>query len=84
MRNILSFQKDYPDANVIKLEQNYRSTKNIIAAANAIIKQNDSALDKSLWTDNMEGEKISYYKASDEDDESNHITDIIKEKYEEE
>jgi DNA helicase-2/ATP-dependent DNA helicase PcrA len=52
MRNIINFKKDYPEAKVVKLEQNYRSTKVIIEAANKIIKNNKTALDKTLWTDN--------------------------------
>jgi DNA helicase-2/ATP-dependent DNA helicase PcrA len=54
MRNIINFKKDYPEATVIKLEQNYRSTKHIIAAANTVIKNNKEALDKELWTDNVQ------------------------------
>ncbi len=52
IRNILSFQKDFPDAKLVKLEQNYRSTKTVIAAANAVIKHNTENLEKTLWTDN--------------------------------
>jgi DNA helicase-2/ATP-dependent DNA helicase PcrA len=54
MRNIIHFNKDYPSAMVVKLEQNYRSTKNIIQAANVVIKNNKEALDKELWTENIE------------------------------
>ena len=54
IKNILDFEKDYPDATVVKLEQNYRSTKTVIAAANAVIKHNIEALDKTLWTENEE------------------------------
>jgi len=54
MRNILEFKKDYPNAKIVKLEQNYRSTKTIISAANTVIKNNKEALDKELWTDNIE------------------------------
>ena len=60
MRNILNFEKDYPDATVIKLEQNYRSTKQILEAANAVIRHNVVRKDKNLWTDNEEGEKIRF------------------------
>jgi DNA helicase II / ATP-dependent DNA helicase PcrA len=52
MRNILNFEKDYPDALVVKLEQNYRSTQNIINAANEVIKNNKTSLDKTLFTQN--------------------------------
>jgi len=77
MRNILSFKKDYPDAKVVKLEQNYRSTKNIIKAANTVIKENKEALDKELWTDNIEGEKIVYSEAHDDKWEANWIVETI-------
>ncbi|USN58770.1 MAG: hypothetical protein H6767_01385 [Candidatus Peribacteria bacterium] len=53
MRNILNFKKDYPEAEVVKLEQNYRSTGTIIEAANEVIKHNTSSLKKELWTDNI-------------------------------
>lgn len=66
IKNIMSFQKDYPDAEIIKLEQNYRSTKTIIAAANSVIKKNPDALDKTLWTDNIEGALIHIVDAPDE------------------
>lgn len=60
MRNILNFEKDYPNATVIKLEQNYRSTKQILEAANAVIRHNVVRKDKNLWTENEEGEKIRF------------------------
>jgi len=66
MRNIIHFNKDYPSATVVKLEQNYRSTKNIINAANVVIKNNKEALDKELWTENNEGTKIQYLEAYDD------------------
>ena len=59
MQNILDFEKDYPDASVILLEQNYRSTKNILAAANDVIKNNRNRREKELWTENIDGEKLS-------------------------
>ena len=79
MRNILSFKKDYPEAKIIKLEQNYRSTKHIINAANTVIKNNKEALDKELWTDNIQGEKIQYLEAYDDRSEANWIAENIVE-----
>lgn len=69
IRNILNFQKDYADAKLFKLEQNYRSTKNIVNAANSIIKHNTEQLDKNVWTDNKEGAKIQVYRAFSDNDE---------------
>lgn len=80
MRNILNFKKDYPEANVIKLEQNYRSTKTILSWANAVISYNKSGVQKNLWTYNLEGEKIIYIEAPDDKTEASIITEIIKEK----
>ncbi|MDQ7010014.1 MAG: 3'-5' exonuclease [Candidatus Gracilibacteria bacterium] len=80
MRNIINFRKDYPDALIVKLEQNYRSTKTIINGANAVIKNNTSGIKKELWTDNVEGEKIIYIEAPDDKLEAKIICDIIKEK----
>ena len=79
MRNILSFQKDFPDAKVVKLEQNYRSTKKIITAANVVISQNTQALKKELWTENEEGNHILYVTASDDKAEANYIAENITE-----
>ena len=79
MRNILSFKKDYPEAKVIKLEQNYRSTGNVIQAANALIKNNVEALKKELWTENQIGEKIQYIEAVDDRSEANWIAENIEE-----
>ena len=70
IRNILDFENDFPDAAVIKLEQNYRSTSTILDAANQLIAKNEGRKDKKLWTNNPEGEKIQYYRARDEHDES--------------
>ena len=74
IRNILDFEKDYPDAKVIKLEQNYRSTSTILDAANQVIAHNEGRKDKKLWTEHSAGEKIQIYCASDEHDEAAWIT----------
>lgn len=76
--NILNFEEDYPNAQVIKLEQNYRSTKTILKAANEVIKLNESRKPKDLWTDNEEGAKIKQYRASFEQDEAFYITSQIQ------
>ena len=73
IRNIMDFEKDYPEAATVKLEQNYRSTKVILAAANAVIEHNKNRKDKELWTKNATGEKITCYTAYDEKDEANFI-----------
>lgn len=79
--NILNFEQDYPDAHTIMLEQNYRSTKNILAAANAVIDNNPNRKKKRLWTDNSQGDKITTYLASDERDEARFITDTISKQH---
>ena len=73
MQNILDFEADYPDATTIKLEQNYRSTKTILAAANAVIKNNTNRKEKALWTDNVSGDKIKYYRADNANDEAYYV-----------
>ena len=78
IRNILDFEKDYPDARVIKLEQNYRSTANILDAANQVIAHNVGRKEKALWTDAGEGEKIHLYSAGDEREEAAWICERIK------
>lgn len=78
IRNILNFKSDYPNAVVIKLEQNYRSTKNIIHAANTLIKKNRSAMDKTLWTDNAEGDLIKIYEMDDDRAEATKVAKIIR------
>lgn len=78
IRNILDFEKDFPDATVIKLEQNYRSTANILDAANQIIAHNEGRKEKELWTEDGEGEKITLYAAADERDESAWICQRIR------
>lgn len=77
-KNILNFEKDYKDAKVVLLEENYRSTKTILNAANNVIKNNKVRKKKNLWTQNEEGSKITYYKAFDEKDESNYVVNEIK------
>ena len=77
-KNILNFEKDYPDAEVIMLEQNYRSTKTILEAANSVIKNNNFRKDKNLWSDNETGDKITFYKSYDEVDEVFYIIRKIK------
>ena len=78
MQNILDFEKDYPDAQVILLEQNYRSTKNILAAANQVIQNNRHRREKKLWTDNHEGPLIRYYRGESERDEGQYIVREIQ------
>ena len=73
IQNILDFEKDYPGARVIKLEQNYRSTKTILDAANAVIRENQGRKGKTLWTDNPKGDKITLYTAQSENDEAQYI-----------
>lgn len=80
--NILSFEKDYPDAKMIMLEQNYRSTKNILQAANAVIGYNGNRKPKKLWTENETGNMISYYHAVTEQDEAYFIAKKIREQVE--
>jgi len=77
IQNILDFERDYPNAKVIKLEQNYRSTQIILDAANAVIENNRNRKAKSLWTHNTEGDTITHYLAVDERDEARYITDNI-------
>ena len=77
-KNILNFEKDYPDAKVVVLDENYRSTKTILKAANNVIKNNKIRKEKNLWTNNEEGPLIKYYKAFDEKDESGFVVKEIK------
>jgi DNA helicase-2/ATP-dependent DNA helicase PcrA len=79
LKNILNFEKDYPGTKIVLLEQNYRSTKNILEAANEIIKKNKYRPDKNLFTDNEKGEKISIYEALDETDEADFVATKILE-----
>ena len=77
-KNILNFEKDYSEAKVVLLEENYRSTQTILNAANNVIKHNKIRKEKNLWTQNEEGCKIVYYKAFDEKDESNYVVNEVK------
>lgn len=79
IKNILSFERDYPESTVILLEQNYRSTKNILSAANSVIKKNSLRHDKNLFTENKKGEEISVYVAYDESDESKFVAETALE-----
>ena len=77
-KNILNFEQDYKDAKVIMLEQNYRSTKTILNAANSVIKNNEFRKDKNLWSDKEEGKKIKYYRAYDEKHEGDYVISEIR------
>ena len=78
VENILSYERDFPETHTVKLEQNYRSTSNILQAANAVIAKNPERLGKSLWTEAGEGEAIALYSAFNEHDESRYIADRIQ------
>ena len=78
-KNILNFEKDYPDAKTILLEENYRSTSTILDAANQVIKNNLQRKDKNLWTNRGIGEKIKYYRAYNERDEAQYVIRKVKE-----
>ena len=77
-KNILNFEHDYKDAKVIMLEKNYRSTKNILNVANDIIKNNKQRKEKTLWTDNDEGVKVTYHRSSNEKDEAFYVKSEIE------
>lgn len=77
-KNILNFEKDYPDCKTILLEENYRSTKTILNAANSVIKHNKLRKDKNLWSNNEEGDKIKYIKIDDEKAEGDYVVKEIK------
>lgn len=81
IQNILDFEKDYPNCTSIKLEQNYRSTKIILDAANAVIDNNEGRPEKNLWTDKVEGAKIQHFTAQSEHEESAFIGDTIVKKH---
>ena len=78
-KNILNFEKDYPNCKVILLEENYRSTQNILDAANSVIKHNKMRKDKNLWCNNDVGSKVKYVKLESDNDECSYIADKIKE-----
>ncbi|HUQ65079.1 MAG TPA: UvrD-helicase domain-containing protein [Flavitalea sp.] len=79
IQNILQFQKDYEDVKVIKLEQNYRSSQNILNVANEVIKNNKGQIPKNLWTENIEGEKIRLVRTMTDNDEGKFVADTIQE-----
>lgn len=79
IENILNFEKVFTGAKTIRLEQNYRSTANILNAANSVIKNNMGRKGKTLWTDHGDGEKVHHYTATNEQDEASHIADVIGE-----
>ena len=78
-KNILNFEKDYPDAKVIMLEENYRSTQNILDAANSVIKHNKMRKDKNLWCNNDVGSKVKYIRVESDKDECSYVSNKIKE-----
>nr|WP_321222548.1 UvrD-helicase domain-containing protein [uncultured Psychroserpens sp.] len=77
INNILNFQKDYDDVKVYRLEQNYRSTKNIVGAANSVIEHNKTKLDKVVWTANVEGEKVKVHRSLTDGDEGRYVASTI-------
>jgi DNA helicase II / ATP-dependent DNA helicase PcrA len=79
IQNILQFEKDYEDARVVKLEQNYRSTKSILNVANEVIANNKGQIEKALWTNNMEGEKIKLVRTMTDNDEGKFVAETIAE-----
>ncbi len=83
IRNILNFEEIYPDAKVIKLEQNYRSTQNILNAANFVIANNEGRKEKKLWTENDEGEKINFQQFDSAFDEADYVVSNIRRKVQE-
>ncbi|HEX2963331.1 MAG TPA: UvrD-helicase domain-containing protein [Ignavibacteriales bacterium] len=79
IRNMLDFERDFPKAKIFRLEQNYRSTKTILAAAGSVIKNNQEQIAKTLWTENNDGEELALVRCSDEKDEAYQLTKLIKE-----
>ena len=78
IKNIQSFEKDFKNVTVIKLEQNYRSTKNVIEAAVSVIQQNNQRIVKNLWTENNQGETITVYQARDQEEEAEYVVENIR------
>lgn len=78
INNILNFERDYPDARIVTLERNYRSTGNILRVANSLISHNEKRLPKSLWTDTTSGEPVRVYRFSDEREEAKEIADLVQ------
>nr|WP_282456708.1 UvrD-helicase domain-containing protein [Chitinophaga sedimenti] len=79
IQNILQFEKDYTDAHVVKLEQNYRCTKSILSVANEVISKNKGQIEKTLWTDNTEGEKIRLVRTMTDNEEGKYVADTVAE-----
>jgi DNA helicase-2/ATP-dependent DNA helicase PcrA len=79
IQNILQFEKDYDDVKVVKLEQNYRSTKSILSVANEVIAKNKGQIEKNLWTDNLEGDKIKLVRTNTDNEEGKLVSDTIAE-----
>lgn len=79
IQNILQFEKDYDDVKVVKLEQNYRSTKSILNVANEVISKNKGQIEKNLWTDNLEGDKIKLVRTNTDNEEGKFVADTIAE-----
>ncbi len=77
IQNILSFEKDYPNTQIFRLEQNYRSTKTILSAAGAVVANNEDRKGKELWTENPSGEQIQFFEARDPDQEAAHVAERI-------
>ena len=78
IQNIFNFRRDYPQMKLFKLEQNYRSTKNIVGAANSLISRNRDQIQKELWSDNAPGNRVRLIRAADERDEGNRVADAIQ------
>ncbi len=78
VKNILDFERDYPEAKVLKLEQNYRSTQTILKAANCVVSNNEKRKEKSLWTENPQGHPLVFYVADDEHDEARYVAERIR------
>jgi DNA helicase-2/ATP-dependent DNA helicase PcrA len=78
LRNILEFEQDFPEARVVRLEQNYRSTKTILGAASAVVRHNRSRKEKTLWTENEAGDALTLHEAEDERDEAWQVTNAVR------